>query len=213
MVIQYSSLHNLYELTYITNIQQKEMISADQTKQILYGVMEEVGRETIQADISSNVDSSQKYIDIIINQCITRLAAELDSEESDIITATLCEALLHFMLTISTLPSERKVTVRDDLTIDIVIPHLAGLRRDPERSVLIQIIKDKKADLNRVRELEIIQPNLRNIWLVASRPLSVTKYIVYSIFPDNALHRYSNIIIDIDKFLRDVKDKSFRFIP
>jgi hypothetical protein len=189
------------------------MISADQTKQILYGVMEEVGKETIQADISSNVDSSQKYIDIIINQCITRLAAELYSEESDIITATLCEALLHFMLTISTLPSERKVTVRDDLTIDIVIPHLAGLRRDPDRSVLIQIIKDKKADLNRVRELEIIQPNLRNIWLVASRPLSVTKYIVYSIFPDNALHRYSNIIIDIDKFLRDVKDKSFRFIP
>jgi hypothetical protein len=187
------------------------MISGDQTKQILYKTIEEIGKETIQADISSNIDSSQRYIDIIMNQCITRLTS--DGDVSDIITATLCEALLHFMLTISTLPSERKVAVRDGLTLDIVIPSLAVLKRDPNRSVIIQFIKDKKTDLNKVRELEILQPNTENIWLVSSRPLSISKYVEYSIFPDHGSHRYSNIIVNTDKFLRDVKDKSFRFIP
>ena len=189
------------------------MISGDQAKQIVYKTIEEIGKETIQADISSNIDSSQRYIDIIMNQCITRLTSELEGNVSDIITATLGEALLHFMLTISTLPSERKVAVRDGLTLDIVIPSLAVLKKDPNRSVIIQFIKDKKADLNRVRELEILQPNTENIWLVSSRPLSIPKYIDYSIFPDHGSHRYSNIIINTDKFLRDVKDKSFRFIP
>src|ERR687892_259778 len=89
------------------------MISGDQAKQILYKTIEEIGKETIQADISSNINSSQRYIDIIMSQCITRLTVELEGNVSDIITATLGEALLHFMLTISTLPSERKVAFKE----------------------------------------------------------------------------------------------------
>ncbi|MDQ4012984.1 MAG: hypothetical protein M3146_04575 [Thermoproteota archaeon] len=189
------------------------MISGDQTKQILYKTIEEIGKEIIQADISSNIDSSKRYIDTILSQCLRRLTSELDDDVSDIITVTLCEALLHFMLTISTLPSERKVAVRDGLTLDIVIPSLAVLKGDPGRSVIIQFIKDKRPDLNKVKELEILQPNTENIWLVSSRPLSIPKCIDYSIFPGHGSHRYSNIIVNTDKFLRDVKDKSFRFIP
>jgi hypothetical protein len=189
------------------------MISGDQTKQILYKTIEEIGKETIRADISSNINSSQRYIDIIMSQCITRLTSELDGDVSDIITVTLCEALLHFMLTTSILPSERKVTVRDGLTLDIVIPGIAVLKRDPNRSVIIQFIKDKGVELKRVRELEVLQPNTENIWLVSSRPLSIPKYIDYSVFPNHGSQRYSNIIVKTDKFLRDIKDKSFRFIP
>jgi hypothetical protein len=189
------------------------MISGDQAKQFLYKTIEEIGKETIQADISSNINSSQRYIDIIMSQCITRLTSELDGNVSDIITVTLCEALLHFMLTTSILPSERKVTVRDGLTLDIVIPGIAVLKRDPNRSVIIQFIKDKRADLKRVRELEVLQPNTENIWLVSSRPLSIPKYIDYSVFPNHESQKYSNIIVKTDKFLRGVKDKSFRFIP
>jgi hypothetical protein len=189
------------------------MISRDQAKQILYENIEEIGKETIQADISSNISSSQRYIDIIMRQCSTRLTCELEGNVSDIITATLGEALLHFMLTISTLPSERKVAVRDDLTLDIVIPSMAVLRRNPNASLIIQFIKDKRADLKKVRELEVLQPNTENIWFVSSRPLSIPKYVNYSISPYHGSRRYSNIIVNTDKFLRDVKDKSFRFIP
>jgi hypothetical protein len=189
------------------------MISEDQAKQILYKTIEEIGKETIQADISSNINSSQRYIDIIMSQCITRLTSELESNVNDIIAVTLGEALLHFMLTISTLPSERKVALRHDLTLDIVIPSMAVLRRDPNRSVIIQFIKDKKADLMKVRELEVLQPNTENIWLVSYRLLSTPKYIDYSISQYHGSRRYSNLIVNTNKFLREVKDKSFRFIP
>ncbi len=148
-----------------------------------------------------------------MSECIATLTSDLNGDASDIITATLGEALLHFMLTISTLPSERKVAVKDGLALDIVIPSMAVLRRDPNRSVIIQFIKDKRADLKKARELEVLQPNIGNIWLVSSRPLSIPKYIDYSISPAHGSHRYSNIIVNTDKFLRDVKDKSFRFIP
>jgi hypothetical protein len=111
------------------------------------------------------------------------------------------------------LPSERKVEIKDGLTLDIVIPSLPSLFRDPNKSIIIQIIKDKKTDLNKVENLEFLQPNRQNIWLISIRYLSIAKYTEYSIFPNHTSHKYSNIITDIDKFLKSTQDKSFRFIP
>ena len=78
-------------------------------------------------------------------------------------------------------------------------------------------IKDKKIDLNKVKKLEFLQPNTQNIWLISTRPLSILKYTNYSMFPNYGphkySHKYSNIITDIDKFLKVIKDKSFRLIP
>ena len=49
----------------------------------------------------------------------------------DATIAILCEALLHFMLTICTLPSERKIQVKNDLVLDVIIPSLANLEDKP----------------------------------------------------------------------------------
>jgi hypothetical protein len=115
------------------------------------------------------------------------------------------------MLTICTLPSERKIHVKNDLIIDVIIPNLQSLKIKPDRSIIIQIIKDKM-DLNRTLQLEFLQPKHENIWLISAKPLLSTKYTIYSVFPDAGLHNYSNIIIDIDNFLKETGDKSFRFI-
>lgn len=191
------------------------MLSGEKIKQILYSIIEETGKENIQVSVSSNIESSQKYIDIIMSRCITKLTYESDvhDHDHDIIITILGEALLHFILTISTLPSERKVEIKDGLALDIVIPSLPSLMRDPNKSIIIQVIKDKKTDLNKVEKLEFLQPNTQNIWLISTRPLSTAKYTEYSMFPNHRSHKYSNIITDIDKFLRMMKDKSFRFIP
>ena len=191
------------------------MLSGEKIKQILYSVIEETGKKIIQVDVSSNIESSQKYIDIIMSRCATKLTYESDvrNHDSDIMFAILGEALLHFMLTISTLPSERKIEIKDGLTLDVVIPSLRSLSRDPNKSIIIQVIKDKKTDLNKVEKLEFVQPNAQNIWLISTRPLSIANYTEYSIFANHRSHRYSNVIIDIDKFLKSMKDKSFRFIP
>jgi hypothetical protein len=182
------------------------MLSGEKIKQILYSVIEETGKKIIQVDVSSNIESSQKYIDIIMSRFVR-------NHDSDIMFAILGEALLHFMLTISTLPSERKIEIKDGLTLDVVIPSLRSLSRDPNKSIIIQVIKDKKIDINKVEKLEFLQPNIQNIWLISTRPLSIAKYTDYSMFPSYGLHKYSSIITDIDKFLKTMKDKSFRLIP
>jgi hypothetical protein len=116
------------------------------------------------------------------------------------------------MLTICTLPSERKIRVKNDLILDVIIPNLQSLKIKPDKSIIIQVIKDKMMDLNKTSQLEFFQPNRENIWLISAKPLSATKYTTYSVFPNAGVHNYSNIIIDIDNFLKETGDKSFRFI-
>jgi hypothetical protein len=191
------------------------MLAAEEKiKQILYSEIENIGKEKIQAKINSSIKSSQKYIDKIMSECITKLTYESnDNDHYNIIIATLCEVLLHFMLTICTLPSERKVQVKNDLILDVIIPNLQSLKIKPDKSIIIQVIKDKRMDLNKTSQLEFLQPNHENIWLISAKPLSATKYTTYTVFPKNSgLHNYSNIIIDIDNFLKETRDKSFRFI-
>ena len=188
------------------------MPSNEIIKQLLYSVIEEIGRKNIQLNISSDIKLSQKYTDIIVDRCITKLTYEPDMYTHDLELIVLGEALLHFMLTISTLPSERKVEINDQV-LDIVIPSLPSLMKDPDRSLVIQIIKDKKSDLTKVEKLESLQPYSQNIWCISTRPLSIAKHTEYSIFPNHRSHSYSEIITDIDEFLRIMNDKSLRFIP
>jgi hypothetical protein len=190
------------------------MLAAEEKiKQILYSEIENIGKEKIQAKINSNIESSQKYIDKIMSECITKLTyISNDNDDYNITIATLCEVLLHFMLTICTLPSERKVQVKNDLILDLIIPNLQSLKIKPDKSIIIQVIKDKRMDLNKTSQLEFLQPNHENIWLISANPLSATKYTTYTVLPNSGLHNYSNIIIDIDNFLKETGDKSFRFI-
>jgi hypothetical protein len=186
------------------------MLAGEKIRKILYSEIEDIGKEKIQAKITSNIKSSQQYIDMIMNECITKLTSE-SNDDDDVTIATLCEVLLHFMLTICTLPSERKIRVKNDLILDVIIPNLQSLKTKPDRSIIIQIIKDN-VDLNRTLQLEFLQPNHENIWLISAKPLLTTKYVTYSVFPNAGLHNYSNIIIHINDFLKETGDKSFRFI-
>jgi hypothetical protein len=190
------------------------LAAGERIKQILYLEIENIGKEKIQAKINSNIESSQKYIDKIMSKCITKLTYESNNDDDyfNITIATLCEVLLHFMLTICTLPSERKIRVKNDLILDVIIPNLQSLKIKPDKSIIIQVIKDKMMDLNKTSQLEFLQPNRENIWLISAKLLSTTKYTTYSVFPNAGVHNYSNIIIDIDNFLKETGDKSFRFI-
>lgn len=186
----------------------KHELAAEKIKKELYYAVREIGKEKIQKDISSRIQSSREYIDLLMNKSIDRLIATDQSLDYDRVIGTLSEALLHFMLTISTLPSERKIRLNSELVIDVVIPSLRKLKINPSKSIIVQFIK-KGPELNNVSKLQFIQPNHENIWIVSYKPLSDVKYKTYSIFSES----YSNIIIDIHKFLKQTGDKSLRFIP
>ncbi len=189
------------------------MLSSDEVKDILYSTIESIGKERIRSDTTSNINLSEKYIDAIMAECITKISDNTNSSNRGETIAVLCEALLHFMLTVSTLPSERKIQVKANLNLDIVIPNLQRLKRKPEKSIIIEIIRDN-VDLNKISQVEFLQPNYKNIWLVSAIPLSRTKYPMYGLFPNAGSfnNNHSNIIIDINNFLNETGDKSFRFI-
>ena len=69
-----------------------------------------------------------------MRKSITKIASESNDDYYDYTIATLCEALLPFMLTICTLPSERKIQVTKDLVLDVIMPGLESLRRKPDKS-------------------------------------------------------------------------------
>ena len=129
------------------------------------------------------MEASQKYIDSIIDACMGRLKYESTDCDLNITIAILCEALLHFMLTVSTLLSERKVEIRYSLTIDVVIPNLLTLKRRPDKSIIVQIIKDVE-DFNKIAQLELLQPHSQNIWVISSKPYLTTRYTEYVVFPN-----------------------------
>jgi hypothetical protein len=186
-----------------------------EVKDILYSVIESIGREKIQADVIANINLSENYIRIIIAECITNLNVGSDPDNNEKAIASLGEALLHFMLTVCAIPSERKIPVGENLTADVIIPNLRGLKREPERSIIIQFIKDD-THLSNVSGLGFLQPNYENIWLIYVKPPLAPKYTTYSLLYNDAEfynnNNYSNIIIDISRFLRETGDSSFKFI-
>jgi hypothetical protein len=179
----------------------------EKIKKELYCAINEIGKQEIQKDITSSIKSSQKYINLLMNKCIGRLIPAEVSSDNEKVIGTLSEAVLHFMLTSSTLPSERKMRLNGELVIDVAIPNLRILKINPSKSIIVQFIKEAQ-DLNKVAKLQFIQPNSENIWVVVHKPLTVAKYKTYSIFPDS----FSNIIVDVHNFLKQSGDKSLRFV-
>lgn len=59
---------------------------------LLYSIINEIGKEKIQSDITSDIGLSKHYIKLIFDKCEKHI--EGTDEES---IGTFCEALLHFM--------------------------------------------------------------------------------------------------------------------
>ncbi len=161
-------------------------------KEILYSVIDKIGKEKIRMEVNRDIEMSEKHSEEVLEEC-KKLMGPDTNEES---LADLCEALLHFLLTASMLPSERKVNVKGT-ELGIVVPSLRLLKKNPDKSLVIQIIR-RNEELTGLRHTRIIQPYDENIWLVSTRKLDTyhkNYYLGSSVSP------YSKIIIDINTFL------------
>ena len=177
----------------------------------LYSIIDDIGKEKIQSDITLNIELSKQYIQVILAQFYNRV--DIANDES---IGTLCEALLHFMLTACTLPSVRKVTI-DKINLDIIVPNLHTLSNFPEKAIVIQIQKVAKSiTKHEQKNLRKMQPNIKNLWIVTKEPL-FGDYINYSIESVNSrktssvVRNFGDIIVDIDTFLKQTKDRTIRF--
>lgn len=113
------------------------------------------------------------------------------------------------------MPSARKVTI-DNINIDIVIPNLHALRNFPDKAIVIQIPKDARSLTKQIQNFTTFQPNIKNLWLVTKKPV-LGNYINYFVESENnrktssQIRSFYDIIVDIDTFLEQTKDRSFRF--
>ena len=109
-----SALHNLYERSITQYIDSRKNVirREDKTDPVFGNRRNRKGKYSVEHFIKYHV--LPKYIDIIMNRCITRLTYESDiyDHSLDIIIAVLCEALLHFMLTISAYHQKERLKLK-----------------------------------------------------------------------------------------------------
>lgn len=230
-------------------------------KNDLYSVLNDLGKESLQIEFQSNINSSVPKIKEIISKTIELRYKNKDKEmrdndnynDSEKSLSLLCEAFLHFLLTITSLPSQRKIMLKD-VEIDLVIPDLKSLNKGPKKSLIIKFDKDAST-INYIDRLHNNIPiDRENIWIVSPTPLDINSrnrnYVIYKnkkdeeshiLFTDNKkmdensnyfiekenvntnnsniqnansnVLPFFNIIVDIDKFLKDIKHTGFKFVP
>ncbi|MDP8906275.1 MAG: hypothetical protein M3M88_02000, partial [Thermoproteota archaeon] len=93
-------------------------------KEILYNEIDNVGKNHIRILLSNNVYNSKTIIDSLFNKCSVLLNKDNLFEDEFTLFA---EALLHFVLTMSMIPAERKINV-DGIDIDILVPNSKNLK-------------------------------------------------------------------------------------
>ncbi len=145
-----------------------------------------------------------KIIDDVMVNCYDKI---ITLGEKDECVGTLATGLLHYLLTHALISSQRKVEYKG-VGIDIVIPDIKTLEKDPKKSLLICIPKssNKKIIEEKISQLDKIQSEKDNIWVVLSEhvPLGRKSFVLSK--KDNTFSKIiSNIaqfssVCDTDKF-------------
>ena len=147
-----------------------------------------------------------EIIDDILDNCYYKVAVMENKEES---LGVLVTGILHFMLTNAILTSQRKVEYQG-VEIDIVIPDLKTLEKDPKKTLIICIPKtlDKKTINEKLKQLQKIQPDKQNIWFVLTQDIGFDK--TYVIKKEKS--SFSNIIYDIAQFVNVQGQNKFKIL-
>ncbi len=151
------------------------------------------------SDKFTKLAQQQKFSDIIRDIIVGCRDRSIQIENNTESVKILATGILHHILSCAMIPSQRKIKV-DGIEADIVIPDLKTLMNDPKRALVICIpdTHDKHAVLSRLEQLQNIQPEMQNIWLVLSKKLDVeTKS--YSMYGDDPT--LPKLIDDIAQFV------------
>ena len=149
-----------------------------------------------------NLLSQKKFDEVILEvtkNChdkVISLGTKIANKEESI--GIMATGLLHYLLTNSLITSQRK-TECNGIEVDIVIPDVKTLEKDPKKTLLICIPKssDKKIIEDKISQLEKIQPEKDNIWVVLSDDVQIDKKSFVLTKDANA---FSKIIFEIAQF-------------
>ncbi len=172
-------------------------------KEYLFDYIEKSEKKFQQLFSQTKMD---EIINDILNNCYDKVSTIGNKEES---LGVLAAGILHYMLTNSHLTSQRKVEYQG-VELDIVIPDLKTLEKDPKKTLVICISKtlDKNIIEEKLKQLQKIQPEKQNIWLVLTKDLGFAK--TYVIQKEKS--SFSNIIFDIAQFANVQGHNKFKIL-
>ena len=136
-----------------------------------------------------------QIIEEITNNCYEKILTMGEKNES---VGVLATGILHYLLTNALITSQRKVE-HDGIELDIVIPDVKTLEKDPKKTLLICIPKSSDiTEINKkIEQIENIQSEKENIWLVLSEEIPIVKK---SFILSKNNNTFSKIIFEIAKF-------------
>lgn len=148
-----------------------------------------------------------KVIDDIIANCHDKIITLSKKSEA---LSTLATGILHYLLTNALINSQRKIEFQG-IEIDIVIPDLKTLEKDPKKTLIIYIPKttNKNTIIKQLNKLEKIQPEKQNIWLILSEKIDLqnASYII-----GKQSNSFSKIIFDIAQFINVQGQNKFKIL-
>jgi hypothetical protein len=198
-------------------------------KEILYEEIDKIGKNHIRTLLTNDISNSRTIIDLVLNNCSNLINKDSIYEDEFV---SFSEALLHFILTMSMIPAERKISI-DDTPVDILVPNSKYLKMNNDNAIIIHFIKDKNENINEtIAKLSSIQKNTNNIWIVSSSSsllnnidldihtfivtpsLSIPTAITTTINNNHqdsssssccrSIFHFSEILIKIDEFLKNI---------
>lgn len=180
------------------------MKDALEISDILYHAISDYQEKRILSAIAQG--ESSDAISTIFSHCMPNLdKAEGGKPET---RGALAEGLVHYMLTVALIPSQRKTTL-DTIEIDVAVPDARTLSSSPEDVVIICFAKTDQMQTIReqINKLKKIQPKSENIWIVTDKSISADVK-VYSI--DDDKFTFANIINDLISFLSNKKQSKLK---
>ena len=136
-----------------------------------------------------------QIIQDIIDNCYDQA---ISMDEKDEAVGVLATGILHYLLTNALVTSQRKLEYKGNI-IDVVIPDIKTLEKDQKKTLLICIPKSSNSSVikKKITELEKIQSEKDNIWIVLSENIDVGKK---SFVLSKENNTFSKIIFEIAKF-------------
>jgi len=136
-----------------------------------------------------------QIIDEVIKNCYDQIITMGEKDES---VGVLATGLLHYLLTNALIASQRKVEYQKN-EIDIVVPDLKTLEKDPKKTLLVYIPKSSNINIinEKITQLEKIQSEKQNIWIVLSENIIIGKK---SFVLSKENNTFSKIIFEIAQF-------------
>ncbi len=182
-------------------------------KENLYAEIDKLGKNYIRTQLSNDISNSKTIINLIFNNCLNLLNKNNPVEDEYVLFS---EALLHFVLTVSMIPSERKISL-NNIDIDVVVPNSKNLKADNEGAIIIHFVKGKNKNVDdSLKKLSKIQTNRDNIWIVSSKDIDVRikTFIVssFSFKPNAYRYHFSEIIIKMNEFLQNINYSGLKII-